>query len=47
MLIEYLHRLIQRFHQVYIMLDALDESPRNGLREYVLDALEAMRKWGV
>ena len=47
MLIEHLHRLIQRFHQVYIMLDALDESPRNGPREYVLDALEAMRNWGV
>ena len=31
-LIEHLHRLIQRFHQVYVMLDALDESPRNGLQ---------------
>ena len=46
-LIEHLQRLIQRFHQVYIVLNALDESPRNGPREYVLDALEAMRKWGV
>ena len=46
-LIEHLQRLIQRFHQVYIMLDALDESPRNGSRVYVLNALEAMRDWGV
>lgn len=46
-LIEHLQRLIQRFHQVYIMLDALDESPRNVSRVYVLDALEAMRGWGV
>ena len=46
-LIEHLQRLIQRFHQVYIMLDALDESPRNGSRVYVLDALEAMRDWVV
>lgn len=44
-LIEHLRRLIQRFHQVYIMLDALDESPRNGPRQGVLDALEAMRTW--
>lgn len=29
------------------MLDALDESPRNGSRVYVLDVLEAMRDWGV
>ena len=47
MLIEHLRRLIQRFHHVYILLDALDESPRNGPREYVLNALETMRNWGV
>ena len=46
-LIEQFQRLIQRFHQVYILLDALDESPRNESRVYVLDALEAMRGWGV
>ena len=46
-LIEHLRRLIQRFHQVYIMLDALDESPRNGPREHVLDALETIRNWGI
>lgn len=40
-LIDYLQRLIQRFHHVYILLNALDESPRNGPREDVLRALEA------
>ncbi len=46
-LLEYLRRLIQRFHHIYIFLDALDESPRNGPREYVLDTLETIRLWGV
>ena len=46
-LLEYLRRLIQRFQYVYFFLDALDESPRNGPREYLLQALETMRKWGV
>jgi len=41
-IIEYLRRLVQRFHHVYIVLDALDESPRNGPREHVLEMLEAM-----
>ena len=47
LLLEYLRRLIQRFRHVYIFLDALDESPRTGPREYVLDSLETMQKWGV
>ena len=45
-LIDHLRRLIERFRDVYIVLDALDESPGNGPREHVLDALEAMRNWG-
>ena len=44
-LIEYLQFLIERFQHVYIMLDALDESPRDGPRGHVLDALETMRGW--
>ena len=44
-LIEYLRLLIERFQHVYIMLDALDESPRDGARGHVLDALETMRGW--
>ena len=46
-LLEYLRRLIQRFHHVYIVLDALDESPRNGPRGHVLDTLEVIRNWDI
>ena len=46
-LLEYLRRLVQRFRHVYFFLDALDESPRTGPREFVLDSLEIMQKWGV
>lgn len=46
-LIEYLRRLILRFHHVYIALDGLDESPRDGPREKVLDRLSEMRNWGI
>ena len=46
-LLEYSRRLIQRFHHVYILLDALDESPRSGPRGCVLDTLETMRQWGM
>jgi hypothetical protein len=44
-LIEHLRHLIRKFQQVYILLDALDESPRYGARELVLDVIETMRKW--
>ena len=46
-LIEYLRFLIERFRHVYIMLDALDESPRDGPRGHVLDAVETMRGWAL
>ncbi|MCJ1430068.1 hypothetical protein MMC29_007983, partial [Sticta canariensis] len=46
-LFEYLRRLIQRFHHVYIALDGLDESPRDGPREKVLDILNSMQNWSV
>ena len=46
-LLDYLRRMVGRFSNVYIMLDALDESPLNGRRTHVLDALEAMRNWGI
>ena len=36
---------IQKFYHVYIVLDALDESPRLGAREHVLETLEMMQKW--
>ena len=46
-LLDYLRRLIQRFHHVYIFLDALDESPRTGSRGHVLDTLETIRNWSI
>ena len=45
-LLAYLQRLIQNyFSQVYILLDALDESPLHGQRDNVLKAIEMIRKW--
>ena len=44
-LLEHLRHLIQKFQQVYILLDALDESPRYGRRDNVLNAIETVRKW--
>ena len=46
-LIAYLRRLIERFQDVYIILDALDECPRDGARGDVLDALESIRQWNL
>ena len=46
-LIECLRRLIQRFRNVYIALDALDESPQGGPRQRVLDTLNVMQNWGI
>ena len=46
-LTDHLKRLIQRFHHVYIVLDALDESPRNGARGHVLDIIGMMQKWSL
>ena len=44
-LADYLQRLIQRFHQVYIILDALDEIPPSRARENVLDRIEKIQYW--
>ncbi len=46
-LMGHLRRLVERFQHVYIMLDALDESPRDRARDFVLDTLEKMREWGL
>lgn len=44
-----MHQLVQGFKHVYIILDALDESPRNkhgkNLRRGVLETLVIIRKW--
>lgn len=47
MLIEHFRSLIQKFEHVYIMLDALDESPRYDSRDAVLDACHTMRSWSL
>ena len=44
-LIIYLQRMIKRFYHVYIVLDALDESPRYNQRDGVLEAIETIRMW--
>ena len=44
-----MHQLLRAFQHVYIILDALDESPRHqhgkNLRQNVLEVLVLMRKW--
>ncbi|KAJ5896208.1 uncharacterized protein N7473_005607 [Penicillium subrubescens] len=44
-LIAYLERIVRRFHDVYILLDALDESPRGCRREGVLTIINEIRKY--
>lgn len=51
-LIQYLRRLVQKFQQVYILLDALDESPRRtqqspirNARNNVLATIREIRHW--
>lgn len=46
-LMKHLRRLAERFQHVYIILDALDESPRDRARDFVLDTLAEMREWGL
>jgi hypothetical protein len=43
--VECLHQLIQRFDSTYIILDALDESPRDKHRGDVLRVLSDLRMW--
>ncbi|KAF9871286.1 hypothetical protein CkaCkLH20_11207 [Colletotrichum karsti] len=44
-LLDCLRQILSTFQDVYILLDALDESPRGTHREAVLDALAGMRGW--
>lgn len=46
-LMAYLRQLIQKFDQVYILVDALDESPRFDQRDQVLDIIQNMREWNL
>ncbi|CAJ2500801.1 Uu.00g036540.m01.CDS01 [Anthostomella pinea] len=40
-----LHQLVRAFQDVYILVDALDESPRNKHREVMLQVIKDMRGW--
>jgi len=44
-LADHLRQLIRMFDHVYILLDALDESPRGKHRGHVLQALVDLRGW--
>ncbi|KAJ5651137.1 NACHT nucleoside triphosphatase [Penicillium longicatenatum] len=46
-LLESLRRLLDRFRYTYILLDALDESPRDCKREGVLEAIQVIRSWSI
>ncbi|KXG46054.1 NACHT nucleoside triphosphatase [Penicillium griseofulvum] len=44
-LLNSLKQTISKFSVTYILIDALDESPRDDKREYVLDAVKKFRQW--
>ncbi|BDD62495.1 hypothetical protein MAP00_007463 [Monascus purpureus] len=44
-LLDSLRSVLCRFHEAFILLDALDESPQDCGREGVLEAIETIRKW--
>jgi hypothetical protein len=44
-LLEYLRQGVTRCRHVYILLDALDESPAGGSRREVRSVIETMRQW--
>ena len=46
-LLEPLRRFLGRFRDTYILLDALDESPRDYKREGVLRVIQEIRSWSI
>ena len=46
-LLNSLRRFLKRFRDTYILLDALDESPRDCKREGVLRAIQVIRSWSI
>lgn len=46
-LLDSLRRFLERFSGTYILLDALDESPRDCKREGVLRAIHIIRRWSI
>ena len=47
LLLEQLKRSISKLRSVFIILDAIDESPRHQARDQLLDAIDEMRNWGL
>ena len=46
-LLSCLRSVIQCFHEVFLILDAIDESPPDDRRERVLDTINAIREWSI
>ncbi|KAJ6069108.1 NACHT nucleoside triphosphatase [Penicillium canescens] len=46
-LLDSLRRFLERLYDTYILLDALDESPRDSKREGVLKAIQVIRSWSI
>ncbi|KAJ5650642.1 uncharacterized protein N7484_004365 [Penicillium longicatenatum] len=46
-LLDCLRKIISRFSETYLLIDALDESPRDTKRDSVLSAINAMQQWGL
>lgn len=46
-LLDEIRRFLERFRDTYILLDALDESPRDSKREGVLRAIQVIRSWSI
>jgi hypothetical protein len=46
-LLDSLRRFLERFRDTYILLDALDESPRDCKREGVLRAMQVISSWSI
>lgn len=45
--LDLLQRFLGRFHDCYLLLDAIDESPRDCNREGVLKAIQEIRNWSL
>ncbi|ETS85999.1 hypothetical protein PFICI_04024 [Pestalotiopsis fici W106-1] len=44
-LLDCLYKAVREFREVYILVDALDESPRNKYRQSVLECIQDIRAW--
>lgn len=46
-LVQYLRLLCEEFFEVFVAIDALDEAPRDGPRQRLLNVFEMIRKWKI